>query len=527
LRANRRTLFVFLLMIPASAWLKAQSPQTSGQIESLSDQAPQPAQTSSLQVTTHLVVLDVVVTDKQGNPVTDLSKDDFKITEEQEPQIIKSFERPSAHALPPGNLVHSTADLSKISDAPVNILVLDELNTRVEDDAFSRFSLQKFLKAQPQTMPPTTLLAANDKSFMVLQDYTQDRGFLEAALKRDPVQYPWRMSRNGGAEPDAILRLAQSLQVLQSISQAAAGTSGRKSVIWVGKGFPSVDLTALDDVSAKHLQDAVKRCTDIMLKSRVTLYIVDPEPLSSAEYDAETPADLATMEEETRDAPFSNAVRFAVMAPATGGRVFSLRNDVDREIANSLRDGALYYTLSYTPTGNSSEPGEYRHIRITMVNPGLTATTRDGYYAPASLTGSKDSHSSADVKAETGEEVIDIASAALNRLVYNGIKVRAAGDASGRFSLAVADSSLTWQAAEDSKSAASITLVAVCFSSKGRVLSHVTEERTLYSKSPNATSASEEVFTIPLTLPPGTVRVRFVIRNSITGHLGTANVEVR
>jgi hypothetical protein len=139
----------------------------------------------------------------------------------------------------------------------VNILVLDELNTRFEDNAFSRFSLQKFLAAQPGIMPPTTLLVANDKSFAVLEDYTQNRGVLEAALKRDPVQYPWRLKQNGNSGPEAIVRLAQSLNALQEIAQAATGTPGRKNIIWVGKGFPSVDLTGLAEASAKPLLDAV------------------------------------------------------------------------------------------------------------------------------------------------------------------------------------------------------------------------------------------------------------------------------
>jgi len=525
---SRGILFVFALTIRAWAMLNAQSPSIP---DSAQQPSPEPAQTpqvSSLQVTTRLVVLDVVVTDRQGNPVTDLSRDDFNVTEEKASQRIKNFEPPFAHALPSGNLVHSTTDLPKIGDAPVNILVLDELNTRFEDDAFSRFSIEKFLKSQAPTMPPTTLLAANDKSFMVLQDYTQDRPLLEAALKRDPVQYPWRMSRNGGTGPDAVVRLAQSLEVLQSIAQAAAGTPGRKTIIWVGKGFPSVDLTSLDDISAQHLQDAVKRAIDIMLTSRVTLYIVDPESLSGVEYDAETPAHLAVLEEESGDEPFSNAVRFRDMAPTTGGRVFSLRNDVDREIANSLRDGSAYYTLSYTPTGNSSAPGEYRHIRITMNKPGLTATTRDGYYSPSSQADPGDLSSGAKVKAKTGEQVVDVANAALNRLVYNGVKVRAArNDASGRFSLAIAHSSLTWQPSEDGIFSAPIVLVAVCFSANGKVLSHTTEARSLHSKTPNANSDSEEVFSIPIDIPQRTVRVRFVIRDPTTGHLGSADINVK
>jgi hypothetical protein len=112
------------------------------------------------------------------------------------------------------------------------------------------------------------------------------------------VQYPWRLKQNGNSGPEAIVRLAQSLNALQEIAQAATGTPGRKNIIWVGKGVPSVDLTGLAEASAKPLLDAVRRCTDMLLRARVTLYIVDPTPLSSTQYDTETPSDLATIEEE-------------------------------------------------------------------------------------------------------------------------------------------------------------------------------------------------------------------------------------
>jgi VWFA-related protein len=489
---------------------------------------PSPQQGSTIQVGTKLVVLDVVVTDKSANPVTNLTKDDFTVTEETEPQVIRHFEPPSAHPLPPGELVHSSADLPKIGDATVDILVLDELNTPFEENAYSRYSLQRFLKRQPPTMPPTTLLVANDKSFAVLQDYTQDRNLLQAALKRDPVVYPWRRSMNGGAGEDGVVRLGQSIQTLQSIAQAAAGTPGRKTVIWVGKGFPSVDLTNLDGDSASKLYEAIKRCTNLLLQSRVTLYIVDPAGLSSTTYDnsADTPVDLAALEEESGDEPFSNGIRFSTLAPATGGRVFKLRNDIDQEIATSIQDGSLYYTISYRPTGESDEPGEYRHIRILMKDPKLIASTRDGYYAPGVSPDGPKPDPSAQAKVAEGEQVIDVANAALSKMVYTGVKLRAVQGSPGRFSIAVADSSLTWNSAAGDLAEAKISIIAVCFSAKGKVLSHATEEKTLQTKSPNATAAAEELFTLPVALAPGTVRLRLVVRDSVSGRLGTADLNI-
>jgi hypothetical protein len=108
-------------------------------------------------------------------------------------------------------------------------------------------------------------------------------------------------------------------------------------------------------------------------------------------------------------------------------------------------------------------------------------------------------------------------------MAYFGLKVRAGKVAPSRFSLAIADASLSWQPVDDGFMHAAISIVAVCFSAKGKVLSHATEEKMLTSKSPAVTAKTEEVFTMPVDLPAGTARLRFVVRDSTTGHLGTDN----
>src|ERR1700710_2626122 len=98
-----------------------------------SAQQAEPApHTATLTVTTRLVVLDVVVTDKAGNPVEGLTREDFTIFEDGKQQRISSFEPPSAHVLPPE--MAASSDPTAIFDAarpaafgrsPVTVLVLD------------------------------------------------------------------------------------------------------------------------------------------------------------------------------------------------------------------------------------------------------------------------------------------------------------------------------------------------------------------------------------------------------------------
>jgi hypothetical protein len=105
----------------------------------------------TLQVSSREVILDVVVMDRPGNLHNDLTRENFHITEDGIAKRIDGFEPPSAHMIPTaGMTIRSTADLeSRASQSPVNIIVLDELNTSFQDMAFARHALKKYLNAQP------------------------------------------------------------------------------------------------------------------------------------------------------------------------------------------------------------------------------------------------------------------------------------------------------------------------------------------------------------------------------------------
>src|SRR5271156_2025205 len=90
--------------------------------------AARQAGTYSLQVNAQIVVLDVVVNDKNGGTVKGLTRDDFTVYEDKAPQPIRSFETTTEVEKPEastGVAVNSTQELdAKAPDAPVSIIVL-------------------------------------------------------------------------------------------------------------------------------------------------------------------------------------------------------------------------------------------------------------------------------------------------------------------------------------------------------------------------------------------------------------------
>jgi len=487
--------------------------------------APTPQKTTAvLTVNARSVILDVVVTDKAGNLVPGLTRGDFTVYEDQTRQTIRSFETPEQHVLPPGVSINSTADLAKAPDAPVTLLVLDELNTRFEDMSFARNSLEKYLNAQPATLTqPTALIAATNTRFQLLQDYTLNRQAVLTALKNHFPEYPWRLMQSGKTGPGAAERLAMSLGSLEQIAEAVSGHPGRKNVIWVGRGFPAINIQDSTDQEAAVIQKAVQHVIDVMRDARITLTTIDPTANTSAIVDIETPEDLDIAEGANGADPMAGLVNFQLLAPATGGRVYLSRNDVGAEIGTSIRDGNNYYTLSYTPTSQSDAAQPYRRISIKMSRPGLTATTRNGYYIQSAAP-APDS-APAVLKQDLNKIAFDLGGAANSQLVYTGLQVTAhrLADPPNTFAVDIDARDLSLQRQSEGNAQAEITLMIASFNRQNKIIAHQIQETTASIKS-DATSAQRAEFRIPAVIPADAARVRVVARDTVSGKMGTADL---
>jgi VWFA-related protein len=477
-----------------------------------------PAPPYTINVKSRLVTLDVVVTDRAGRLRNDLTVNDFQITEDGVRQTITSFESPSEHTLPVGRSIESTGDLDRIApQSPVDIVVLDELNTGFQDMAFARYALKKYLNAQPaQFQAPTILIAVSHERLVVLRDYTENRGAILSALDHHLAAYPWRLQTG----VSVIEQLALSLGALEQVAQATAGHPGHKNLIWIGHGFPGINLSSpgIDSNSARGITTAVQQAVNMLRDSRITLYTFDPTALtSSLVIRTDSNSVLGAVEDASGLDPFDGDIHFTALATATGGKAFYSRNDVDREIDESVRDGVNYYTISYRPNNDSDADRPYRRVRVSLTVPGLHAGYRDGYYT----------RDEAQPMANTKRVKYDMDAAEENTLVYTGLSIIADSKAAnpGTYLVRIPERELVWSRGGDVESA-KLTLVAVEIDAKDRILRRVTNEVT--ARRPLARPAGETdagFARLEISLPPaaGAVRVRFVVRSDSDGRVGTAD----
>ncbi len=517
-----RTLNVVVSLLFASLGATAQS--------SPAPQQPNPAgyQTSTITVKARIVVLDVVVLDKKGKLVTlnDLKPEDFKVYEDGQLQTIRSFEAPSLHRMPQTDapVVNSAADLKKIGDAPVTILVLDELNSTFQDSAFSRQMMVKYLQAQPAVLKqPTVLMAAMNTTFQQLHDYTQDRDALVEAVKKHMPEYPWAMMGSGKSGPGAVERMAQSLAALQQIAQASSGTPGRKNLIWVGNGFPSANLVGMPPDEADTIEAAYRRCTDRLMAARVTMFTINPIADTPVTVEADDVADLDSAGDEGGPDPMGQgAVSFSSFAADTGGIAYMGRNDLNHVMDEGIARGQEYYTMSYSPTNTNDVAAKFRSIKIVMVDKNLRALTRDGYYPETAADLNPMLDKQLTQKHIKDNLELDISGALTTQISYNGLDVKATKAGAGEYALVVTGNGIAWSdPGSNGEQHEEVTLAAGWYDAKNKLLGHVAREQICPRPAGNGGCA----YKLTVTLSGNAVRLRFVVRDALNGRMGTADVK--
>jgi len=328
------------------------------------------ASSPSVRVSTRLVQISVVVKDKKGNPVTDLTKDDFTLLDENKPQAISVFSEQTtqlaptaAQPLPVNTFTNRFEDRAGVPSS-ITVVLFDALNTHFADMAYARLQV---LKLVDQFQPDGRVaIFGLSQDLVVIQNFTDDRQTLLGAVKNytphesmglesdSGVAALFDAGNNGpaqiniaGTSPAAEYyrrdRALRTATALKAIAHYVGRLPGRKNLVWVSSSFP---------FSA----DAEQALSD----ANVAVYPVDAMGLRAG-----GPAPSPAMD---------------FIAKHTGGRAFYNGNDVSGSIRDALEDSQVTYVLGYYPD-HGAWNGEFRQLDVKVDRPGVEVRYRTGYYA--------------------------------------------------------------------------------------------------------------------------------------------------
>lgn len=167
-----------------------------------------------LKVKTRLVVVDVVVRDKKGTVVTDLKKENFKVTEngKEQPISVFSFQHPGEGQDPPAQNASLPPNVFKNRakfqpNRALNVMLIDALNCTLLNQAYVRSEMVKFLEKLPEGQP--IAIFAMGKKLQMLQGFTTDLTDLKRVIHtfiRREFASPKQPHRNAGSSngPDGL-----------------------------------------------------------------------------------------------------------------------------------------------------------------------------------------------------------------------------------------------------------------------------------------------------------------------------------
>lgn len=377
---------------------------------------------STLRTNSRAVLVDVIVTNSSGSPVTGLPKDAFTVTERGKPQTISFFEENgTAPPAPPVEMPKLPPDVfTNFSPFPqpsaVNVLLLDSLNTHMESQSFVHSQAMKFLKsAKPGTRSAIFTMGLE---LHFIQGFNDDPAVLAAALSNkknieveNAVMLKSQPEKNAEslieslvpslasffAEQDASRTADRELRTFANLQRLAAflqGFPGRKNIIWFSEKMPGgfvFENGAL--VSNPVVDDEIKKTNAMLGTARAAVYPVDARGTSNyAQYTAENnPAVVNTDGGAIRDESEernSDQINAQLLAEQTGGRAFANMNGLSDVIDKVTSNSAHFYTLSYVPA-NARMDGGWRKIDVKVAGGKYSLSYRRGYFAvDESLPGS-------------------------------------------------------------------------------------------------------------------------------------------
>ncbi len=301
-------------------------------------------------VDTTEVMFPVTVRDSNGRLVSNLTRTDFKVFED--------------------NALQPLSDLA-LRQVPVDVVLMVDASSSVANnlDDFRR-AAQGFA-AKLETEDRISLIKFDDR-IELLQDWTKSRFQLQRALNR--------------IEPGMFTRFNDAL-LLASREQFGPVTKSRRAVIVLSDGIDNGQGTT-----------SLEAALQALIKAQVTVYIVANTEISRAAKRAELDSLLGQGESSVKFNQVTidrlrlglkvldqSEENLAQLAQSTGGKLykpltFDALESTYAEVADELRH---QYALYFTPL-NKARDGSFRRVRIETVNPAFAPHTRVGYFAPKS-----------------------------------------------------------------------------------------------------------------------------------------------
>lgn len=526
-----------------------------------------------VRITTNLVQVDAVVTDKDGRYVTDLRPEDFEVIEEGRKQEITNFSFinvVSDAPVQPASVTNARAEKkrSAIEIPPVRLkpeqlrrtiaLVVDDLSLSAESIVHVKEALKNYLDEQVQENDLSAILRTGS-GIGVLQQFTSDKRILYAALER-VRWYPLgrggqlavapkdSLSESAGArsqsDPDASKMgtsaenreensISDSINALTYVVRGFQKLPGRKAVVVF---TDSLRLFNRIDNALSSNVERLRRLVDLANRSSVVIYTIDTRGLQPLNFTAGeqttglTPQNAGAMVGvgSPRQNFFEEQDGMNFISRQTGGIFIKDNNDFNKAVRRVLEDQKGYYLIGYRPDASTFDPrtGQVRfhNLKVKLNRPGLTVRSRTGFYGYAEPKYAEQARTPrqqlmAALASPFGASGVDVR---LTSLFNND----AAQGSFMRSLIYVNAKDLQFTEEANGARKAVIDIAAVVFNGEGRAIEQILDAREVRVTADGYRNVLLNGLTYSLNVPvrqPGGYQLRVGVRDATSQKIGSAN----
>lgn len=395
----------------------------SAQTPTASPTPPQADTDDVVKITTALIQLDVSVTDKKGNVITDLRPDEIEIYENGEKQKLTRFsfvsnmrstEARTATKVEKGRVLPPPTAVRPEQVRRTVALVVDDLALSFRSTYSVRQTLRKFVDEQMRDGDLVAIIRTGG-GIGALQQFTTDKRQLYAAIEKvrfnlaglgkigafapmgeslpgreateDPEQ---ESSEERAAEIESERQSLFAVGTLGAVDFVVRGMRdlpGRKSIILLSDGFRLFTRDSAGVADGSRVFDNLRRLVDTANRAAVVIYAIDARGLVSIGLTAEdntgtrsfTEIDEALAERRTELFDTQDGMRF--LARQTGGFAVLNSNDLNWGVERVLNDQS-YYLLGYEPDDATFDPKvrRFNRLEIKVTRPGTHVRYRSGFF---------------------------------------------------------------------------------------------------------------------------------------------------
>jgi VWFA-related protein len=331
-----------------------------------------------------VVNLSVVALDNRGQPVNDLTEDDFEVIDAGKPRKI-AFARHIDRRLTqtPTTGPNEFSNRARFNIPHATVILLDLMNQRFDTRGQSANQIVRYLQT------------VESADFLYLYFLTIDgriygvRGLpgQEGAISEEEPQWTTRIKtimdtamrtvlRNRPVDMDVAVRVQLTFAALETLAAQMSLSPGRKNIVWITDGVPiSLGPIRSDTGDIVDFTPRLRRLSAALERSHIAIYPVRQIMIGSQDAPPDAPGvphDGATngvLSTETLN-------QFAAM---TGGRPDGGR-DVGTAVSQAMNDARTSYEIGYYAPLETWD-SKFHKLRVTCRRKGVRIQTKTGYYA--------------------------------------------------------------------------------------------------------------------------------------------------